>query len=88
MSYWSGDMKLCPTQKYHVPLGVHQMYICRPMQALMAYRQGGVFIMPHLLLHGISVYAASTDRPHHLHVVVYYVIHTWFIQSSIILFQL
>jgi hypothetical protein len=34
--------------------------------ALRAFEQGGVFIMPHLLRHGTSVFLVSSEGPPHL----------------------
>jgi hypothetical protein len=31
--------------------------------ALRAFEQGGIFIVPHLLRHGTSVYTVSSERP-------------------------
>jgi hypothetical protein len=31
--------------------------------ALRAFEQGGIFIMPHLLRHGTSVYTVSSEKP-------------------------
>jgi hypothetical protein len=34
--------------------------LCSPLRA---FEQGGIFIVPHLLRHGASVYTASSERP-------------------------
>jgi hypothetical protein len=33
---------------------------------LRAFEQGGIFIVPHLLWHGTSVFPASSEEPPHL----------------------
>jgi hypothetical protein len=43
--------------------GLQNLGLC---SALMAFEQGGIFIVPHLLRHGTSVFPVSSEGPPHL----------------------
>jgi hypothetical protein len=43
--------------------GLQNLGLC---SALKAFEQGGIFIVPHLLWHGTSVFPVSSERPPHL----------------------
>ena len=43
--------------------GLQNLGLC---SALMAFEQGGIFIVPHLLWHGASVFPVSSEGPPHL----------------------
>jgi hypothetical protein len=42
--------------------GLQNLGLC---SALRAYEQGGIFIVPHLLWHGTSVFPVSSEGPSH-----------------------
>ena len=43
--------------------GLQNLGLC---SALRAFEQGGIFIVPHLLWHGASVFPVSSEGPPHL----------------------
>jgi hypothetical protein len=43
--------------------GLQNLGLC---SALRAFEQGGIFIVPHLLWHGTSVFSVSSEGPPHL----------------------
>jgi hypothetical protein len=43
--------------------GLQNLGLC---SALRAFEQGGIFIVPHLLRHGTSVFPVSSEGPPHL----------------------
>jgi hypothetical protein len=43
--------------------GLHNLGLC---SALRAFEQGGIFIVPHLLWHGASVFPVSSEEPPNL----------------------
>jgi hypothetical protein len=43
--------------------GLQNLGLC---SALRVFAQGGIFIVPHLLWHGTSVFPVSSEAPHHL----------------------
>jgi hypothetical protein len=57
---------LRPAQEYFTYItgeGLQNLGLC---SALRAFEQGGIFIVPHLLWHGASVFPVSSEGPPHL----------------------
>jgi hypothetical protein len=63
-------MVLCPTEEFfHLYGGViiagEGLQNLGLWSALSAFVQGGIFIVPHMLWHGTSVFAVSSEGPPH-----------------------
>jgi hypothetical protein len=58
-------MVLRPAQEFFTTAGegLQNLGLC---SALRAFEQGGIFIVPHLLRHGASVFLVSSEGPPHL----------------------
>jgi hypothetical protein len=48
---------------FYVPLKKSQLPVKGQCSALRAFEQGGIFIVPHLLWHGSSVFLVSSEGP-------------------------
>jgi hypothetical protein len=50
-------------RRHHCREGLQNLSLC---SALRAFEQGGIFIVPHLLWHGASIFPVSSEGPPHL----------------------